>query len=531
MPRRSPCHRLSAVRGRVRFLAVALLLATAVPPAAWAEVTPPGAGLSDRLNAAAVDGPSALLRALSQELANNPDLAATPGSAAAVARAAAAPVSDFVGTNVPVLNEIARQITAAAPAEQRAAVRQAVDGVLGNYAELDLRITPPVRPDTMKAEGYRGSAIGEGYPIGSFTLYPDVQAGGYYDDNIYATSHGHVPDWVGTVSPRIAIQSDWERHSLYAEAQTDVTNYWSHPHENTVDWHVLAEGEIDVTDRTQILLGAIALRSHEDRSSPDAVEGFEPTPYNELNGYAGVEHRFDDFTVRIGSAVERITFGNVMGANGEIYNEDRNRNRYTVGGMVRYERNPNLRPFLQVMGDFRRYDTTPDDFGYDRNSDGFVAGLGLAFRPAPKLSGEVFLGALHRSYSDPAFKPITTPAMDAVLRWQVTPTTATVAFAERSIEETTLPGSPGYIYTLAGVRLEQVLAERLTGIVRFAFAHSDFTQIGRNDNSIDTSLGFRYRLTQIVTLGVDYRYSQRVSGNTLNDFTRNQVFFRVGADF
>ena len=524
---RDPTWGGASRHGRIALVALALALAPAIGMAQPASISAP---VGQRLNSAAVEGPGALLHALSQELANNPQLAATPASAAALARAAAAPVAGFVGARTPVYRDIAQQIIAAAPPAQRAAVQASVGDALSPYAGVEVPIASPLRPGTTEA-ARAADVAAYGYKLGSFTLYPEVQAATYYDDNIYATSHSHVSDWVGTISPRIAIQSNWDRHSFYAEAQTDVTGYWSHPHDNTVDWHVLSEGQIDVTDRTRIVLGGIALQAHEDRASPDAVEGIEPTPYSEQNGYAGVVHRFDDFTLRLGGAVERITFGNVLGTHGEINNQDRNRFRYTFGGLLRYEANPKLRPFIEVMADLRRYDIVPDDFGFNRNSGGFLAGVGTLFTLTPKLTGEVFLGVLHRAYQDPSFKSLTTPAADATLRWQAAARTALVLFTERSIEETTLYGSPGYIYTLGGVRLEQGLTPRLTGIVRFAYAHSDFAQVGRNDNEVDTSVGLRYRLTHNVTLGIDYRYTQRVSGNSLTDFARNQVYFRVGAEF
>ncbi|HET8996605.1 MAG TPA: outer membrane beta-barrel protein [Acetobacteraceae bacterium] len=528
-------HRSAApARDRRRRLGpIALLMLALAPAAGMAQPAPAQPILGERLNAAAVAGPTALLDTLSRELARNPRLAATPGSAATLARAAATPVQGFVGARGPVYREIAQRIIAAAPAGQRGAVQQAVSEALRPYTEMPVRIALPQRsPLVVGTTRPAAPQVGSlGIKLGSFTVYPDVQASTYYDDNIYATSHGHVSDWIGTISPRIAIQSNWDRHSLYAEAGADLTGYWSHPHENSADWHVLSEGQIDVSDKTQILLGAIALKSHEDRASPDAVEGIDPTPYNEEDGYLGVVHRFGDFTLRLGGAIEHLTFGNVLGTHGEINNEDRDRTRYTFGGLLRYEANPKLRPFVEVMGDLRRYVTVPDDFGFNRNSDGFLAGVGTLYTLTDKLSGEVFLGVLHRNYTDPSFKSLTTPAADATLRWQATGRTAVVLFTERTIEETTLFGSPGYIYTLVGGRIEQRLTDRLTGILRAAYAHSDFAQAGRNDNDVDTSVGVRYRLTSRVTLGVDYRYTQRVSGSTLTDFSRNQVFFRIGTEF
>ncbi len=530
----SRCYRGFAHPGAIRHgvSGIVLLSLALVPTIGQAQPYPVPAALSAQLDAAAVDGPGALLHALSQTLAANPALAATPDSAAALARAAAAPVPNFVGATLPVYRDIGQQIVAAAPADRRVAVQQAVSDALRSHMELDLHIAPPMRPDTLQSRATPPADVeAYGYKLGSFTLYPDVQAATFYDDNIYATSHGHVSDWIGTISPRVAIQSNWDRHSLYAEAQTDLTGYWSHSHENTVDWHAALEGQIDVSDKTHILLGGVVLQEHEDRASPDAVEGFEPTPYSEQNAYAGVVHRFNDFTLRLGTAIERLSFGNVQGEHGEINNQDRDRTRYTFGGLLRYEANRSFRPFVEALGDIRRYDTVPDDFGFMRNSDGFLLGVGTLFTLGPKVSGEVLLGVLHRSYNDPTFKSLTTPAADATLRWQATARTALVAFTERTIEETTLSGSPGYIYTLGGIRLEQKLAERLTGIVRVAYAHSDFAQVGRADNDVDTSVGIRYRLTHNVTLGVDYRYTQRVSGNTLTDFARNQVYFRIGTQF
>ena len=222
-------------------------------------------------------GPRALLDALAQVLAADPALAATPEAAAALARVAAAPVPDFVGANLPVYRGIAEQIIAAAPPARRDAVRQAVGRELTDEVANDIRIMPPLQPTTIGNAATQPQEIGAaGYRVGSFTLYPSLQAGTFYDSNIYATRTDHVSDWVGTVSPRIALQSNWSRNALYAEAGTDLTGYWTHGSENTVDWH--HRGGQDRRGRnTRILLGGIELKEHEDRASPDAVEGLTPT--------------------------------------------------------------------------------------------------------------------------------------------------------------------------------------------------------------------------------------------------------------
>ncbi|MDE2333823.1 MAG: outer membrane beta-barrel protein [Rhodospirillales bacterium] len=515
-----------------RWLAVLMIaaLALAAPVASRAASVPEP--VSRQLSLAAQSGPVALLDSLAQALAAHPELAATPDAAAALARVASAPVPDFVGANLPVYREIAARIIAAAPAAQRDAVRLAVGRELASYVANDIRIMPALPPAPAAPPQSQPPEVGgRGFDVGSFTIYPEVHAGGFYDSNIYATNTAAKSDWVGTLSPSVAVQSNWDRNSLYAEAGTDLTGYVHHGSENTADWHTQLEGQIDLSKNTHILLGGILLQEHEDRASPDTVEGTTPTLYHEMNAYGGVVHRIGDFDVRLAGAVQRLTFGNVMGTNGLIFNHDRNRNRYTFGVTVRDVAYDNFRPFVEGLGDIRVYDQSTDEFGYQRDSNGYRAGVGAQFRLAPSLTGEAFLGAMGRDYKDPTFKPVTTVAADGYLRWQAAQSTAFVLFMDRSIEETTLSGSPAYVYTVAGARIEHAFLDDLTGFVRFAYANAAFAQSSRQDNEFDTSVGLRYYVTKRVYLGADYRFTSRRSSEATQDFARNQVFFTVGSSF
>ncbi len=488
--------------------------------------------ISRQLSVAAESGPVALLDSLAQVLAAHPELAATPDSAATLARVASAPVPDFVGANLPVYREIAARIIAAAPPAQRAAVRVAVGRERPNYVANDIRIMPALPPaPAAPAPSQPPEVGGSGFNVGSFTIYPEIHAGGFYDSNIYATNTSTKSDWVGTLSPSVALQSNWKRNSLYADAGADFTGYLHHGSENTIDWHTQAEGQIDVSKNTHVLLGAILLQEHEDRASPDAVEGTTPTLYHEASTYAGVAQRIGNFDVRLAGAVERLTFGNVMGTHGVILNNDRNRNRYTFGITVRDVANSAFRPFVEGLGDIRVYDRATDDFGYQRNSNGYRAGVGAQFRLGPSLTGEAFIGAMGRDYKDPTFKSVTAVAADGYLRWQAAQGTAFVLFTDRSIEETTLAGSPAYIYTVAGGRIEHAFLPDLTGFVRLAYANADFMQSTRQDNEFDTSVGLRYYVTKRVYLGADYRYTTRRSTESTQNFARNEVFFTVGYSF
>ena len=510
----------------------ALSLFAAMPSPSSAQAASSAGAIADRLNRAATDGPAALLHQLDAMLAADPSLAASPVSAVALARAAAAPVPDFVGATMPVYRSIAEKIAAAAPAPQRDAVSAAVSGELSRLAETDPRARP-VAPawELGKIATSQPEPIVPGFAVGSFTIYPDIKSGGFYDDNIFATKSAHKSDWVGAISPRVVLQSNWSQHELVAEAQTDVTRYRNHPSENTTDWHVSADGRIDAAQTTQVLLGGLAQRDHEDRSSPDAVEGFTPTPYTSLNSYAGVAHHAGPYTLRFGSAFEHLTFGNVDSLHGEIDNQDRNRDRVEVGGLARYDEYRAFRPYFEGTGIFHSYQRRFDDFGFQRSSQGAIIGVGSLWRITDDLTGDTFIGVLTRNYDDPTFKTHTTPTANAYLRWQPSDETATVLFLDRTLEETTLPGSPGYDYTILGGRIEQGLTEKLTGILRAAVARSSFVQNARVDDEGDFSVGLRYSLTGNFTVGCDYRYTTRSSTDSTVDYGRNQFFVRLNAAF
>ena len=133
---------------RLSYLAAAVLIGTVPAHCALAE-----SSANAQLARDAQNGPRALLDGLDLLLASNPQLAATPSSAVKLARAAATPVSDFVGANLPIYQEISDKIIAAAPPEQRVAVRRAISIELGS--RLIISTTRPRPRDRLMRRNLR----------------------------------------------------------------------------------------------------------------------------------------------------------------------------------------------------------------------------------------------------------------------------------------------------------------------------------------------------------------------------------------
>jgi len=496
-------------------------------------VTP---AIVDSLNKAADSGPRALIARLETVLAENPELAASAESAGALARAASLPVSGFLGANVPVYRDIAARIINAAPEAARPAVSRAVVVEVRRAAAADPTVREPLVGDVNALLAEARALAGRvsqrrGIALGSFILYPEAQLTGYYDDNIFATKTSRVDDYVTVFGPHVFLVSNWEQHRLEFEAHTDIVRFAENERENTEDFWFAGEGRYDISKATNLFGGLLFGRFHEDRESPEDVNGLEPTVYSEARAFAGASHTVGDFTGRFGATWERSRFDDTPTSTFTINNSDRDREHITVGGRLTYRIDDTYRAYGDATGDLRNYRTTVDDNGFDRDSDGFKAVVGAQFIRRGVADGGAYVGFMRQSYDDAALERISAAAFGANVRWRFLPSTVVSAWADRTIEDTTLFGSPGYIYTSTGLTLEHDVTSRLRAVARASYALSDFSGVARSDDEYDTSAGLRFDVTGNVYLAGDYRYQKRISSISVTDYKRHQVFLRLGANF
>lgn len=529
-------HQAAVMAAKV-ILAVSLVAFGSSKGYSQATPAPVSPEMSRTLEQAAISGPRALLQALDLILQRNPALAATPAAAAALARAATLPIRNFEGANVPIYREVAARIIAAAPAAARAEVSRTVAEQVRQVALTDPMVREPLAGDvealTRQARREAAQATpSRGFPVDSFTLYPEMQVSEYYDNNIFATKTNERNDFVTVLSPQIYVGSNWKKDSLNFQAHTDVTRYDEHTSEDSTDYWFSSEGQYDLTDTTNAFGGALYGQWHEDRESPDeVVGGLKPTVYHELRGYGGVSHRIGAATVKVGGTWERLTFNDTPIAGGTFFNGDRDRNDVTAGVRTSYRLNAIFEPYLDASYDGRTYRLATDQFGYHRDSKGYrlLAGTNVALSGV--LVGEVYGGYLRQNYDDPALTDVSVPGFGGNVRWTVTDNVLFSAWADRSIQETTIIGASSYVYSGVGATLDYNITKALVFTVRGAFGRSAFQGVTRADNDYDTGFSVRYNFIDNLYLATDYRFQRRISNSSAFDYARHQVFVRAGVNF
>lgn len=518
---------------RLTPVAAILLMTAGVPAIAVAQTLPANTAAS--LQAAANDqGPRALVARLKEILAQHPQLAAEPNSAALLARTAADPVGAMQGEKTLVYRDIAVAIIEAAPPASRNTVALAVTAEINKLTKIDPSFQPKFTQDIedelqTAIRGYRQIPANQpGVRLGSFILFPEAEVTEFYDSNVYATKENRSSDYVTVLAPHIFVVSDWDKHSLNFQAHVDSAHYASHEKENSNDFWLSTEGQYDISSDTNLFGGALYGRFHEERSSPDEVFGTDPTIYKETRAFGGASHLIGPVRLRAGVTWGRLNFDNTESSSGTYNNNDRDRDHITSGLSATYRLNDVVSPYIEGIYDQRLYDSPVDDNGINRDSRGERFRVGSNFHITGKLDGRAYIGVMRQDYRDPALNDVSKIDFGGDMRWRIVPSTLLSTWAVRSIEETTLSAASSYLYTEIGGRAEYNLTQNWLVVVRGSAGKSAFEGGGREDVDYDTGVGLRYLFSPRFFMAADYRYQVRDSNDDSVDYFRHQIYLRAG---
>lgn len=388
--------------------------------------------------------------------------------------------------------------------------------------------------DTDPPDGGAASAP-DGYRWGTFLVRPEVALSLVHDSNIFATRTDEVDDSLLLLTPSVTLDSQWERHRVGLAAGAATARYRDADSEDYADYWADAEGRYDLGPTANVFGGIGHSREHEDRSSPDAAAGAEPTVYTSDRAHAGAAHSRGRFSARVGGTFERLDYEDAA----PIDNDDRDRNQTGIGARLSYRLNPRYVVFAQAVGDARRYERARDDNGRDRDSDGNRAALGFTGVFSNRLSGSAHIGRLTQRYDDAAFSDVNALDVNGRLSFRATPKTQLTASLERSLEETTLADAAGYLYTVASLEATRRIDARLRATAAVSAAEADYQGIAREDDIYSAELGLRYMLSPQIYVAASYRVMTRDSNQReallngadvreLDDYARQQFFVTLG---
>jgi len=381
-----------------------------------------------------------------------------------------------------------------------------------------------------RAEEDRTAFDPVGVRVGAFVLRPAIEVTAGYDSNPSRSTNGKGST-VLVVAPELNIKSDWLRHELTANIASSYTAYGSHeasvyerPYMNAK-----VNSRIDASERTHINLEGRFLLSTDNPGSPDLQADIARLPfYTTVGGTAGISQQFNRFEVAINGTIDSTKYANSKLTNGTTAsNADRNFNQY--GGNLRgsYELTPGVKPFIEIGGDTRIHQLTPTDGGPGRDSDGRYIKVGSTFEVTRKLTGQIDIGYLQRSYRDPSLPQISGLIYDSSLIWTASALTKVKLTATSVVNESTLAGVSGQFTRTVGLEFEHAFRRYLIGGLKFSYGTVDYVGSPRIDTTFSTSATLIYKLTRTVQFKGEIRREWLHSTEPGNNYFANVVMFGI----
>lgn len=374
-----------------------------------------------------------------------------------------------------------------------------------------------------------------GYLLGGFHILPEVDVSAYYDDNIYATQRARESDLVSVTSASVEAESQWERNSLDLGAGASIGRYLDISDEDYEDFWLKGDGQLDLSEGSRLYGGAGYSVNHEGRDAKESSQQQidEPTTYDSRTLQVGLDQLLGAFALKIGATYEGLDYDNV----GMLINDDRDRSVTGFGLRVTLPVADQTDLFAQGILNQRDYDDDTDQFGYERDSDGYNALVGVTKSYPGGHRVEAYAGYLVQEYDDSRFERLSEPNYGFDLRWFPAEQTKVTGVLERSSNETTEIGSAGYLYTGLDLQVDQKMMTDVVGYLNYNYGLAEFQDVGREDRTHTVSVGVKYYLSPKVMISGSYSHIDNDSNdrNSVSpisgtyDYTRNLLLLTLRA--
>ncbi|HLF30211.1 MAG TPA: outer membrane beta-barrel protein [Xanthomonadales bacterium] len=378
-----------------------------------------------------------------------------------------------------------------------------------------------------------------GIRAGSFMLHPGVQLAVEYTDNVFFTENDTKSDVVYHIRPYITAQSTWSRHSLNVRLAADIGRYGDYGQQDYEDYFFDISGKVDVKNRSYMSYGLNYMDLHEDRSTRDAEQGFEPTRYKLYGGNIGYDHSFNRLSLGASYTHQWLDYNDSISDSGEIINnQDRDHDEGSLFFRAGYQFKTDMQAFATYAPYKVKYDQELDSDGRDRSGDGYTATGGLTFTVTGKLNGDVSAAYHDRSYDDPNLPEVDGWAMGAGLQWNPTYLTSIYGRIDSSIEETTSQYSSGYLRTLYSMRVDHELRRNLQLNAFVSYSDNDYTLVpdappeARSYDKVWRSgVGASWFINRFMYLNASYDWEQVKTDAPDDDYTVNRVWLVLGMEY
>jgi hypothetical protein len=334
--------------------------------------------------------------------------------------------------------------------------------------------------------------------LGSLLIEPSVSSSYGYTDNIYETDGNEIDSYIFLKGAGLKIRSDLPRHLIESEVIIEDADYIDVKSENYRDYKLYAGGRVDVAANFSIPFALKYSKEHVERNDVEDTDGVTPT----LFYVSGVETGFKYLGGVIGllynvSAFETNYDNNSLSNGTLINNKDRNRVELSHTLTINTAESGRIAPF--IFGNFREvnYSSSIDDFGIDRDSSGWAAGVGSKITFSGLSSSTIKYGKMNRDFDDASLKAVSEPFYGIDVNWEPTTLLGLNLSGQRFIDESGLSNASASVNSSIELKAVYELAPNIYLYPEIKYLLKDYQSTdNREVERINSGLKMTYKMNR-----------------------------------
>jgi hypothetical protein len=354
-----------------------------------------------------------------------------------------------------------------------------------------------------------------GIRVGSFILFPVLDAGVSSTDNVFRSATSRKSDMFSDATAGATLTSNWSRHALEFRVQGAGTFHNQFQTEDDRRLDALARGRIDISKRTNVVGDVSYSYGQEARGGVNTPTGAVGERPDVITRRASVEanHRVNRLSLQLRGAVTDNIFGTVSSADpvtGVSTTPTVNERNYVqreLGGRAGWQFSPNLTLYADTVLNSRRHEAAGVADGILRNSEGYRVQGGVAVIALGKLQGEASAGYASQTPDDGRLKTISGFIYNGRMSWQPTGLTEVIVDARSDIGDSTTAGSGGALTQQTGIELRHALRRHLIIVAGASYSVASFGGTSLKESSTVERLGLEYYLSREMALLAGYQHT------------------------
>ncbi|WP_242098488.1 outer membrane beta-barrel protein [Sphingomonas sp. CROZ-RG-20F-R02-07] len=353
----------------------------------------------------------------------------------------------------------------------------------------------------------------QGLSVGNFDLYPGLTIGGLYTSNLYADNDRKRSDAALVIRPQATLRTSGGPYVFSVYGQGDIRRYATHGSENSQEGLGGAEGSVAIGPLSSITAGVNYGTLIDPRYASDSPkDAAHPLQFDQLNGYLGTTIEGASTRVILRADVTRLRFSDTPAYDGStLFTRDRDRTRY--GGLVRVERALSPAISFYAAGTLNKIDYRYLATGnLQRDSWGYGAYLGSSFDVTRLARGDIRLGYIHQTFQLPGVDAIAGLGALGTLQFFPNQLWTFTAQGERSVQDSGVPGTAGYVHAGASLRADHELRRYIIASVAGGYFEDSYRGIDRRDRLPFAEVSGTYLSRDHWNARLGYRFLSRHCG-------------------